>query len=100
MATIQENISTLTGFEDTAKVNVLVELTKKEVENYTKRIYDALLMDSILTEMVIFKIAKLGNEATKSLTYNDNGISQSFMVDYPVYILRGLDELKKRVRLV
>ena len=55
-------------------------------------------MDSILTEMVIFKIAKLGNEATKSLTYNDT--VQSFMVDYPIYILRGLDELKKRVRLV
>ena len=98
MATIQENISTLTGFDDTAKIDVLVEITKKEIENYTKRIYDALLMDSILTEMVIFKIAKLGNEATKSLTYNDT--VQSFMVDYPIYILRGLDELKKRVRLV
>ena len=98
MATIQSNISTLTGFDDTAKIDVLVELTKKEIENYTKRVYDALSMDSILTEMVIFKIAKLGNEATKSLTYNDT--VQSFMVDYPIYILRGLDELKKRVRLV
>ena len=85
-----ENIQTLTGFTDTVKINVLIELTKKEIETYTKRVYDTLTMDSLLTEMVVFKVQKLGNEATKSLTYNDT--TQSFMVDYPIYILRGLDE--------
>ena len=77
---------------------MLITLTQQEIETYTKRVYDALLMDNILTEMVIFKIQKLGNEATKSLTYNDT--VQSFMIDYPVYILRGLDAIKKRIRLL
>jgi len=98
MAIITENISTLTGFTDTEKIDVLIELTKKEIENYTKRVYDTLIMDSVLTEMVIFKVQKLGNEATKSLTYNDT--TQSFLVDYPVYLIRQLDELKKKVRLL
>lgn len=93
-----ENIQTLTGFTDTAKINILVELTKKEIENYTKRVYDTLTMDSLLTEMVIFKVQKLGNEATKSLTYNDT--TQSFLTDYPAYVIRLLDELKKKVRLL
>ncbi len=95
---IQENISTLTGFTDTAKIGIIIELTTKEIENYTKRIYDALTMDSVLTEMVIFKVQRLGNESTKSLTYNDT--TQSFLTDYPAYIIRQLDELKKRVRLL
>lgn len=98
MATIQENISTLTGFNDIAKIDVLIELSKKEIENYTKRIYDTVTMDSLLTEMVIFKVQKLGNEATKSLTYNDT--TQSFLTDYPAYIIRQMDELKKKVRLL
>ncbi len=93
-----ENIQTLTGFTDTAKIDVLILLTKKEIETYTKRIYDTLTMDSLLTEMVVFKVQKLGNEATKSLTYNDT--TQSFLVDYPSYIIRQLDELKKKVRLL
>lgn len=99
MATIQENISTLTGFTDTDKINVLIELTRKEIETYTKREYNTLTMDSLLTEMVIFKVQRLGNESTKSLTYNDN-VSQTFLVDYSSYILRQLDELKKKVRLL
>lgn len=98
MDTINENISTLTGFDDIDKINILVELTKKEIENYTKREYDTLTMDSLLTEMVIFKVQKLGNEATKSLTYNDT--TQSFLIDYYKPILRQLDELKKKVRLL
>lgn len=98
MAIITENISTLTGFTDTEKIDVLIELTKKEIENYTKRVYDTLIMDSVLTEMVIFKVQKLGNEATKSLTYNDT--TQSFLTDYPAYIIRQLDVLKKKVRLL
>ena len=93
-----ENIQTLTGFADTAKIDVLILLTKKEIERYTKRIYDTLTMDSLLTEMVVFKVQKLGNEATKSLTYNDT--TQSFLTDYNKPILRQLDELKKRVRLI
>ena len=95
---IQENISTLTGFNDIAKIRIIIELTTKEIENYTKRIYDALTMDSVLTEMVIFKVQRLGNESTKSLTYNDT--TQSFLTDYPAYIIRQLDELKKRIRLL
>ena len=98
MTTIQENISTLTGFNDIAKIGIIIELTTKEIENYTKRIYDALTMDSVLTEMVIFKVQRLGNESTKSLTYNDT--TQSFLTDYPAYIIRQLDELKKRIRLL
>ncbi|MDW5300630.1 MAG: hypothetical protein SA378_10920 [Sedimentibacter sp.] len=93
-----ENIQTLTGFTDTAKINALIELTKKEIETYSKRVYNTLTMDSLLTEMVIFKVQKLGNEATKSLTYNDT--TQSFLTDYPAYIIRQLDELKKKVRLL
>ena len=93
-----ENIQTLTGFTDIDKINVLIDLTKKEIETYTKRVYDTLTMDSLLTEMVIYKVQKLGNEATKSLTYNDT--TQSFLTDYPTPILRQLDELKKRVRLI
>lgn len=93
-----ENIQTLTGFTDIDKINVLIDLTKKEIETYTKREYDTLLFDSLLVEMVIFKVQKLGNEATKSLTYNDT--TQSFLTDYPSYILRGLNELKKRVKLL
>ncbi|GEM_PF-1891933 len=98
MATINENISTLTGFNDTAKIDVLIELTKKEIENYTKRVYDTVTTDFLLTEMCVFKVQKLGNEATKSLTYNDT--TQSFLTDYPAYILRQLNELKKKVRLL
>ena len=93
-----ENIQTLTGFTDTAKINVLIELTKKEIETYTKRVYDTLSMDSLLVEMCTYKVQKLGNEATKSLTYNDT--TQSFLTDYPTPILRQLNELKKRVRLL
>lgn len=93
-----ENIQTLTGFTDISKIDVLILLTKKEIETYTKRIYDTLTMDSLLTEMVVFKVQKLGNEATKSLTYNDT--TQSFLTDYNKPILRQLDELKKRVRLI
>jgi len=93
-----ENIQTLTGFADTAKIDVLILLTKKEIETYTKRIYDTLTMDSLLVEMVIYKVQKLGNEATKSLIYNDT--TQSFLTDYPAYIIRQLDELKKRIRLL
>lgn len=96
--TPQENIQTLTGFTDTDKINILILLTKKEIETYTKRIYDTLTMDSLLTEMVVFKVQKLGNEATKSLTYNDT--TQSFLTDYNKPILRQLDELKKKVRLL
>ena len=93
-----ENIQILTGFTDLDKIDVLVEITKKEIENYTKRVYDALSMDSLLVEMVIYKVQKLGNEATKSLIYNDT--TQSFLTDYPTPILRQLNELKKRVRLL
>lgn len=98
MATIQENISTLTGFTDTDKIAVLITLTQQEIINYIKREYDPLTMDSLLTEMVVFKVQKLGNEATKSLTYNDT--TQSFLTDYNKPILRQLDELKKRIRLL
>ena len=93
-----ENIQTLTGFNDTAKINVLIELTQQEITNYTKREYNALTMSNILVEMVIFKIEKLNNSATKSLTYNDT--TQTFLTDYNKPILRQLDELKKRIRLL
>ena len=94
-----EQIIALSGFNDTAKIDILVNITKKEIETYTKRIYDTLTMDSLLVEMVIYKVQKLGNEATKKLTYNDN-VSQTFLTDYPTPILRQLNELKKRVRLL
>ena len=93
-----EQIIALSGFNDTAKIDILVNITKKEIETYTKRIYDTLTMDSLLVEMVIYKVQKLGNEATKSLIYNDT--TQSFLTDYPTPILRQLNELKKRVRLL
>ena len=93
-----EQIIALSGFNDTAKIDILIDLTKKEIETYTKRIYDTLTMDSLLTEMVVFKVQRLGNESTKSLTYNDT--TQSFLTDYPAYIIRQLDELKKRIRLL
>lgn len=96
--TLFEKIKKLSGVTDDVLLNLMIERTQAEIALITKKPYDALTMDNILVDMVLVKLNLKGNEGISSVSYN--GISETYIPNYPINILRQLDNLKKRVKLL
>ena len=96
--TLLEKIKKLSGNTDDVLLNLMIERTQTEIALITKKTYDALTMDNLLIDMVLVKLNLKGNEGINSVSYN--GIAETFLPNYPNYILRQLDSLKKRVKLL
>lgn len=91
------NIKKLTGKTDDDLIKLIIEKAKIEVEFHTKKLYDS-TMDNVIEDMVIVKLNKLGNEGIASTSAS--GMSDNYLDDYPISIIRQLNSLKGRVKIL
>ncbi|GEM_PF-2784647 len=80
--------------KDVAVIELLIEKTKAEVVLITKRDYVS-QMDNVVSDMVIWKLNTLGTDGITAQSYN--GISESYLDNYPISIRKQLSALTKRV---
>lgn len=92
-----EEIKLLTSNYNDELITLLIDKTKKEIETYCGIAY-AETMDNLIVDLVVFKINTLNTQGISGQSYN--GISESYLIDYPPYILRQLDTFKKRCWLI
>ena len=91
--TAVEQIQILTKNTDGLVVELIFENVKKEIEHYIKKPYEDAL-ESIAVEMAVIKLNRLGSEGLASQGYS--GVSETYLEDYPISILRCLDSHKKK----
>lgn len=87
-----ENIKTLTNKTDDRLISLILFKTKLEIENYIDKEYVD-KYDNLLIDMVVFKLNRLGTEGLVSQSYS--GVSESYLDDYPKYIINQLEKIKK-----
>lgn len=75
-------------------VNLLIEKVKAEVVLYCRTDYIP-AMDNVIVDIILFKLNQLGNEGIASV--GANGISESYLTDYPSYIKQQLYSFRKNV---
>lgn len=90
-----EKIKALTNYTEDAKINVYIEMVQDEIKEICKlTAYDTAL-DNVLVDMVIVKLNRAGNEGIAST--NLNGASESYLNEYPHYIMTRLAKFTKKV---
>jgi hypothetical protein len=85
----------ITGKTDEALINLLIEKTKAEVVLICKRDYVAEVFDNLISDMVCWKLNTQNTEGLSGQSYN--GISESYLDNYPISIRKQLSALTKRV---
>ena len=73
-------------------IQLLINLATDDAVNKTG-CADILALQSVITDMVVYKFNRLGTEGLDSETYS--GVSYHYTSDYPDYILSALDTIKK-----
>lgn len=78
-------------------LQLMLDMAEAEVLDYTKR--DAIdnALESIIIQLVLMRINKIGAEGIASQSYS--GVSESYLTDMPSDILRVLNS-KRRIRVV
>lgn len=90
-----EIIKAISSYTDDTKINAFIEIVKAELINICKLTAYDIELDSILAEMVVIKLNKMGNEGIASA--NMNGISESYLDDYPLSITKKLKKWTNKV---
>lgn len=95
---IIEQVKLLTESNNEPLIKLLVARAKKEI--VTKLKVDEYKEDynNVLVDIVIIKINRFGTEGLKS--QNPGGTSETYLDDYPLFILEQLDAFKKKVHFV
>ncbi len=90
-----ENIKTLLGLTDNSKDQILQLLINLATDDAISKTgcSDEKELQSVITEMVIYKYNRLGTEGLNSESYS--GISYNYSSDYPESILSALSAIKK-----
>lgn len=86
----------LTDFSEDTKLETLLELIEEEILEYTYLDSIATISVSLLTKMLVFKYNKLNQEHINS--NNFEGVSESYITDYPKDIIKSLDSYKIKLR--
>ena len=91
---ILAQVKLLTGKTNDALIQLLIEKTKAEVATICKREYD-ITFDNVIVDTVVWKLNTLGTDGLAAQSYN--GISESYLDNYPITIRKQLSALTKRV---
>lgn len=94
-----ERVKTIKGLADTSqdeKLSVLIEDAEQEFIDYCNRKNAddiPISADSVIVQMVIFRYNLLNTEGILTQTYS--GVSQSYISEYPAYIMAQLNRYRK-----
>lgn len=88
-----EEVKLLTSKTDDNLISLILKKTIKEVEMYTNQKYNE-KFNNVVVDIAIIKLNKLGTEGLISQSYS--GVSESYIDNYPTYILNQLNKLKNK----
>lgn len=89
-----EQIKLLSGKTDENIISLLVEKSKKEIESYLQQEYLP-VFENVMVDMAVVKLNRIGTEGLASQGYS--GVSESYIDQYPYYIMKQLDSFKRKV---
>lgn len=91
---ILEQIKLLSSNTNEALISLIIEKTIIEISDYTNIDFDEnnQSMINVLVDMVVVKLNRLGTEGIASQSYS--GVSESYIDEYPHYILKQLNSIK------
>lgn len=90
-------VKKLTGKTDIDLIQLLIDKAKCEVELEVKKPYDS-TMDNVIVDIAVVKLNKLGNEGLSSTSAS--GMSDNYLDGYPISIIRQLNSLKGKVKIL
>lgn len=91
---ILTQIQTLQPNAKVEVVNLLIEKVKAEVVLFCRTDYIP-AMDNVVADIILFKLNHVGNEGIASISAN--GISETYLNDYPNSIKQQLYSFRKNV---
>ena len=74
-------------------LSVLIAQSKSEICNYLNTSYDT-KYDYLCIDMVIYRYNRLGSEGMTAQSYS--GASETYLSEYPDYVIRQLNSFKKK----
>ena len=83
----------IVGNEHDELLELYVEIAEEEVLDYCG---DVAIPDNLIAQMVVIKFQRRGTESLSNSNYAGNG--ETFLQDYPSYILTRIESLKKSNR--
>lgn len=89
---LMKELKLLTNKTDENLISLILNKSIKEVEIYTNQKYNE-KFSNVVVDIAVIKLNKLGTEGLVSQSYS--GLSESYIDDYPTYILNQLNKLKK-----
>lgn len=89
-----EQIKLLTNKTDDKLIKLLIDRTKVELSTCLRKDYSA-DFDNVLADIVVIKLNRVGTEGLASQGYS--GISESYLNEYPDYIMKQLNAFRKKV---
>lgn len=91
---ILEQIKLLSGNTNEALISLIIDKTMIEISDYTKMDFDICneRMTNVLVDMAVVKLNRFGTEGLSSQSYS--GVSESYIDEYPHYILKQLNSIK------
>lgn len=91
---ILEQIKLLSGNTNEALISLIIDKTIIEISNYTNIAFDEnnQSMINVLVDMSVVKLNRFGTEGIASQSYS--GVSESYIDEYPHYILKQLNSIK------
>lgn len=82
-----------TGFDLSDMLSTLINQCKNEICSYLNTSYDE-KYDYVCIDMVVCRYNRLGSEGMASQKYSD--ASETYLTEYPDYIMRQLNSFKKK----
>lgn len=91
---ILEQIKLLSGNTNEALISLIIDKTIIEISDYTNIAFDEnnQSMINVLVDMAVVKLNRFGTEGLSSQSYS--GVSESYIDEYPHYILKQLNSIK------
>ncbi len=91
---ILEQIKLLSSNTNEALISLIIDKTIIEISDYTNIAFDEKnqSMMNVLIDMAVVKLNRFGTEGIASQSYS--GVSESYIDEYPHYILKQLDSIK------
>lgn len=91
---ILAQVKLITGKTDDSLITLLIEKTKAELVLYCKTDYVS-AWDNLIADIVCYKLNTLNTDGIGSQSYN--GVSETYINDYPINIKQQLNSFRKRV---
>lgn len=90
-----EIIKGLTDYTNEIMINIYIDKVQDEIKDLCKLDAYDVALDNILVDMVIVKLNRKGNEGLANISMN--GMSESYMTEYPFYITNRLKKYINKV---